>query len=158
MKNIKTALLLFTQLTFTIISFANCNCFEKNISKIGNQINYLQIAIENGIEEKFCFQIKDNQVVLDTLGKVGISKILKPSVEDIDWKILLETCETSNLPKSFCIEFKLDKIDSIYVTNQILTIQKQSTKYIMNPSKEEHHFYSNSKLAIKKTMELEHQF
>jgi len=146
----KLFLILLIQFTFLTINLANNKCFEENISVIGSQINYPQIAIENGIEDKFWFKIQGNQIVLDTSNETSIFEMLKSSIEKIRWEVLLEECEVSNLPKSFCIEFKLGKTDSIYLINQIFTIQKKSTKFILNPAKEEYHFYTNSKLRINK--------
>jgi hypothetical protein len=120
------------------------------MSVIGNQISYPQIAIDNGMEDKFWFKLQGNHIVLDSLNDNGIYELLKSSIKKISWETLIEKCEIRNIPKSFCIEFKLGKTDSVYLTNQIITIQKKSLKYILNPAKEEYHFYTNSKLTINK--------
>jgi hypothetical protein len=146
----KPFLILVIQLLFSTINFGNNNCFEEKTLVIASQINYPQRAIENGIEEQFWFKFHENQIVLDSSKNHFFFDIFKSSIEDVRWQSLLEECEVNNIPKSFCIEFKLGKTDSIYLSNQIFTIQKKSTRFILNPAKEECSFYINSKLRINK--------
>ncbi len=146
----KAALLILIQFTILTINLANNNCFEENILIIGNQIDYPQVAIDNGIEQKFWFKLQGDQIIFTSPIKNGTYKIFKSSLHEISWENLLKKCEIKNIPKLFCIEFKLGRVDSFYLTNQVFTIQKKSPKFILNPAREEYQFYTNSKLRINK--------
>ena len=147
MKSMRNVFILIFVLLVPFLSFSNC--LEEQLLKVSQSIKYPTIFWENDIEDAVTIYItKDNIRLIERKFSASKQELLDKSIIE-----MLSECTLEKYSSKFLFQFKLGKIDTVYIDDNNLIFQKKAVKYFAVPASTSCNIYANSKMVIEKNKE-----